>query len=1172
MMLFRGHKQSTLRFLLAASICLAPTVPALAQSTQATILGTVLDPTGAAIPNATILVTDTDAGITRTAATDKSGNFQVLDLNPGHYSVNISAAGFDGKNSSNLILVARQQLRDDATLHPGAVTAQVEVNASATGLINTESASIDATYSAIDVENLPANYRASINGTSPLNLIQTLPGVQSDTGASNGTGVKFSVQGGLPSQSDTTVDGISAQSTNGNAPLANAFPSGESISEVRVDGVLNNAEFGQPGEVTFVSKSGTNKLHGAVFLYDQNSALNATPFGSLKPHIRGNDFGGTLGGPVFIPHLYNGKDKTFFFATYEGFRLPSTITQQALVPSTLMKQGNFTGVATVVNPFTGLAYANDTIPINAAAQKFLQFFPDPNIGNPAAYNPANTPYNYIVSKSNTYNSNQFDIRGDQYLGQKALVFARYTWKNINQIAPEPLNVPSGANIGQDRVFVAAANYSFTPRLVNEFRFGFTLDTTGSSNSFNGPSFAASTGLTGLQNLFFNGVSELDFKTLTSLNADRLSSTTKSRLFQYNDSLTWVKGAHTLKFGADIRHLEALTPLGFYGADNYGTFNYAQAQTFTGHEFGDFLAGIPEATAYDVVTTDNDGIDLHYSFYAQDTWKASNRLTLTLGVRYDLQPGYHDPGGNIGNFQPNVPLSGEAIFPDGAQSTLNAGYLASFNACPIGQTSGTAAANGAPCTPVLSNSQTGLSTSLRTTEKNRVMPRIGFAYRPFNNTRTAIRGGFAMYSISSLGSSFYSLTGTLQSGTTIYPNSETSTGPAFSWPNIFAGSGVSSNTTGALGTAYFGTANDINWKDPYSEQYTASIDHEFGAGYAARLSYIGMESHDLVWAPNLNDLPTLSSTVSAYNKPLSARPFPNWGTINTRSTGANANYQSMQLDVNHRAANGLTFDSTYTLAKNVADNQGPNSSSFAGEAGGARASWGFNRSIDFGNVYGTRRNRWSTTLVYALPYGRGKQFGGNINRATDLLLGGWQLSSIFLWQSGPFLTPYFGGGQGDPSGTGSGLAGNFQGGAYPGRAQHADQVGSAKPSNQSRSNWINKASFVCPGNPAWTPGTSCTTGSGSGPVPLPIGRFGNAPVGSIIGPGTVNLSTGLSKTFAITETVRLRAEGTFTNVLNHTNLADPALDISNPTFGVITQARGSDFGGARSGQVSVRIEF
>jgi hypothetical protein len=382
MMLFRGQKQSTLRFLLAASICLGPTLPALAQSTQATILGTVLDPTGAAIPNATILVTDTDAGITRTAATDKSGNFQVLDLNPGHYSVNISAVGFDGKNSSNLILVAREQLRDDATLHPGAVTAQVEVNASATGLINTESASIDATYSAIDVENLPANYRASINGTSPLNLIQTLPGVQSDTGASNGTGVKFSVQGGLPSQSDTTVDGISAQSTNGNAPLANAFPSGESISEVRVDGVLNNAEFGQPGEVTFVSKSGTNKLHGAVFLYDQNSALNATPFGSLKPHIRGNDFGGTLGGPVFIPHLYNGKDKTFFFATYEGFRLPSTITQQALVPSTLMKQGNFTGVATVVNPFTGLAYANDTIPINAAAQKFLQFFPDPNRQHP----------------------------------------------------------------------------------------------------------------------------------------------------------------------------------------------------------------------------------------------------------------------------------------------------------------------------------------------------------------------------------------------------------------------------------------------------------------------------------------------------------------------------------------------------------------------------------------------------------------------------------------------------------------------------------------------------------------------------------------------------------------------------------------------------------------------
>jgi hypothetical protein len=1174
-MSFRGQRDFLLKRAVAAAVLLAPAAIVQAQSTQGTILGTVVDASGAAIPNATVVVTDTDAGVSRTATTSKTGEWQVLDLTAGTYRVEIKAAGFEGQQQTGLVLVARQQFRVDAKLKPGAVQASVDVDGSSSGAIETESASISGTLTVEDVINLPTNSRASGNGTSPLFLIQTLPGVQADTANNNGTGVQFSVQGGLPSQADTTIDGISSQSTSGNQPLQDVFPSSESLSELRVDGVLNNAEYGQPGEVTFVSKHGTNKLHGSAFIYDQNSALNATPYGSQqKLHIRGNDYGVSAGGPVVIPHLYNGHDKTFFFGTYEGFRLPSQQTEQDLVPSTLMKQGNFTGVGTVVNPFTGTPYANDTIPINAAAQKFLQFFPDPNLGNPAVYSTSGyngLGYNYVVNKDNTYNSDQVDARIDQYVGQKLVLFGRYTWKNVNRVQPEPLAFQAGKSLGQNRALVVAADYAVTPKLLNEFRYGFTWVTTGSSNGFNGPAFAASTGLTGLQDLFFNGVSELDFNYLSNFNPDRLSQSNESRLEQYNDSLTWAKGRHTMKFGFDIRQLEAITPLGFYGADNYGTFNFAQKQTFTGQEFGDFLAGTPQGTGYDVVTADNDGLDTHYSFYAQDEWKATPRLNVTFGARYDLQPAYHDAHGNIGNFNPAVPLSGEAVFPDGAESTLNAGFLASFNACPVGQTTGTPAANGAPCTPVVDNTAAGLSGGLRMTNKLRVMPRIGVAYRPFGGEKTVVRGGFAMYDITQLGSTFYSLTGTLQSGTTIYANSETAKGPAYSWPQIYTGQGVSSNAA-PLGTAYFGTANSINWKDPYSEQYTFSLDHEIGKGYGARVSYIGLETHDLVWAPNENDLAAESSTVSAYNQPLSAKPFPNWGIINTRSSGANANYQSLQIDVNHRAAKGLTFDSTYTLAKNLADNQGPNSSSFAGEAGGARASWNGNRSVDFGQVYGSRRNRWNTTFVYQLPVGRGKQFGGQMNRLEDALVGGWQLSSIFLWQSGPFLTPYFPGGQGDPSGTGSGLTSNYQGGSYPGRAQHVDQVGSAKPSNQSRSNWINKASFVCPGYPGWTPGTACTTGSGSGPAALPIGRFGNAQVGSIVGPGTVNLSSGLSKSFAITEGVKFRVEGTFTNVLNHTNLADPNLNIASPNFGVISSARGSDFGGSRTGQVSGRFEF
>lgn len=1157
----------SLALLLAATIISG--CPVIAQSIQGSILGSVKDETGAAVPNATVKITDTDTGVSRSIISNSAGDYQLLNLPADHYTVEVSAEGFQSEILRGLILGARQQLRADAALTIGKVNQQVSVDAGSAGTIQTETASIDASLSAVAVRDLPANYRASTSGTSPLTIIQTLPGVQADSSG------HYSVQGGLPFQTEVSVDGITVQSSTGNSPMENALPSGDSISEIRVDGVLNNAEFGQPGEVTTITKGGTNHLHGALFWYHQESAFNATPYGSLtKPHVSTNDFGVTAGGPVYIPHLYNGHDKTFFFTTYEGYRGPRTTPAQFEVPTAAMKKGDFSGVQGIkplADPFNGGDYPNYTVPINAVAQKFLQFFPDPNLGNPNIYIPGTV--NYATNQENSLFSNQFDIRGDQYLGQKALIFGRFTWKNTNQASPNNLLVPSSADIIQNRVFLGAFNYSFTSNLENELRIGATLQTSGNTNSFDGKSFAQSSGLTGLQNLFYNGLPELDFNFLTSLNADRLNSLTKSRTFVYTDGLSWTKGRHSMKFGVDIRKIEAITPLGFNGADNYGTFDYSSA-TFTGQEFADFLIGVPNNTFYDVVQSDNDGQTMHYQAYAQDQWKVTDRLTLSYGLRWEFHPAYHDPSGNIGNFDPSVAKSGRVIYPEGKGSLVDIPFINSFNSCGLGQSTGVSDQNGAACTPTLSNSQAGLPDGLRLSSKKRFFPRFGFAYRPFSNDRTVIRGGFGMYNITLLGGNFYSLTGTLQSGTETYQNILTATGPSFVWPQIYAGAGENSNAA-AYGQAYFGTANDINWKDPYSEQASLSVDRDLGHNYGLRISYIGMTSHHLVWAPNLNDLP-YSSTISAYYQPLSARPFPNWGRINTRSTGAASNYQSMQMELSHHLSNGLTFDSTYTLAKNLSNNQGPASGSFTGETGGGRASYGYDPNVDFGQVYGTRRHRWNTTMVYAIPVGRGLRYGSKMNRVVDAAVGGWQISNILLLQTGPFLSPYFGSGQGDPSGTGSGLNGGLYGDLGH-HTQKADRVsGSYVPSGQNRNNWIKKTSFVCPGDPSWIPGNPCHTGDGQVrnniADPLPIGRFGNEQMGSVVGPGTFNLSTGVSKSFPITEGVSLRAEGTFTNVVNHTNLADPNIDISSPQFGVVTSARKGDFSGNRTGQVSLRLQF
>jgi hypothetical protein len=328
----------------------------------------------------------------------------------------------------------------------------------------------------------------------------------------------------------------------------------------------------------------------------------------------------------------------------------------------------------------------------------------------------------------------------------------------------------------------------------------------------------------------------------------------------------------------------------------------------------------------------------------------------------------------------------------------------------------------------------------------------------------------------------------------------------------------------------------------------------------------MRTDDLVWGPNENDM-SYSSTTKAASRPLTDRPFPNWGIVNSRSNGANAFYNALQVEANRRMQHGLTFQSAYTLAKNLQDDEGPDSTGFAREMGGNKgevSSYKNNRRLDYGNDYGTRRQRWITTGVYQFPFGRGRSFGAKMNRAEDAVVGGWQLSSIFVWQTGPFLTAFMPGSSNDPSGTGSGV--------LYGRDQHPDRVAgvSVVPANRSRSQWLNKSAFACPSNTGYTAygGTTCNVGYSTNP----IGRFGNEHVGDIVGPGTINLSAGLSKRFEITNNLHLRAEGTFTNVLNHTNLNDPNMDETSSTFGVITSSRGSDFGGARTGQVSVKLEF
>lgn len=1136
-----------------------------AQSTFGTLLGTVKDASGAVVPGAQVLITNTDEGSSRTTATDASGNYTLVDAKPGHYTVAVSKLGFQASQVTGLELTARQALRADVTLRVGEVTQSVTVSGKAMGVITTDNSTISANYQHLQINNLPTNYRASANGNSPYYLLTILPGVQPDK---NGN---LSIQGGLQSQSQFTVDGISTTNVTGNSPLRDAFPSAESLAEIRVQGVGAPAEYGDPADITTISKSGTNQYHGSLFWYHQNAALDAIPFGaSSKPKKVANDFGGSFGGPVVLPHLYNGRNKTFFFADFEGFRFPRSGVVQNTVPTAAMRNGDLSYLCTagftsgvcndtsgqIYDPTTGQPFANNQIPsgmISPVAQGLLKLYPLPNNKNVFTTN------NFNVNDPANLDSNTFDVRVDQNFGSKLSVFGRYTYKNISQLSPQQLLFPSSSNYDHVRMLVASATYTLTPTMLNEFRFGITNNISGNSNPFGGKAFSSALGLQGLTNLWWNGVTEINFSgPATSENVDRLNSAGQSRTIELLDDLTWVHGHHTLKFGLDTSMIHAISPLGFFGADNYGTFNFNGM--FTGNDFADFLLGFPNQSSVDNVMQDNNGNSHFWALYAQDSFRLTPRLTLDYGLRWEYHPGYTDASGNIGNFNNHVQRSGQVIYPDGFASILSPPFLQSFDACPNPDIPATASdptsINGAPCTPVLSASQAGFPQGLRTTSKS-FMPRFGFAYKPFQNDQTVVRGSVGAYEAASMGSIYYSLTGTAQAFTRQFLNSQGASGPAFAWPAT--GTGGAGFGAPQYGSAYFGTANQVNWKEPYAVQWGLSVEHNLGFNTGLRVSYIGMKTTQLVWAPNWNQ--SLPSTTPYQLQPLSSRPFPNWGTVNSRDVGATAYYNALELEVRHRVGSGLTFDSTYSFSRNLADNQGPSSNGgFCGETACNRSGDLYNRRLEYGNTYAPR-HRWLTTVIYQLPFGGSRHFAKSSNPILNAFIGGWQMSNIFEVQSGPFLTPYFSGA--DPSGTGIGLQG---------RSQLPDRVGAVSPSSPGANQWFLASGFVCPGG-------DCKAGTSA--ANPPIGRFGTASVGSLQGPGTIDWDLGLSKSFRLTDHATLQLEASFVNVLNHVNLGAPDMkitDVNNPAqglcgFGCITGAQGLyEFAGAREGQIGARIEF
>jgi len=1107
--------------LMATAVSLSP-----AQSTFGSIVGTVTDPSGAVIPAARVTVTNLAENTSVTVQTSPQGNYEALNLKAGVYAVTIEAPGFKTFKAAQVPLDARQVVRVNATLEVGSVTESLTVQAIAP-VITTDTQTIASSLDTRMVLELPVNYRGA-GSTSPYRVLAFLPGVQSDDS------FNYSVQGAVPAQTEVTLDGISTVNVTGHSPLPEVYPSAEGIAEMKVQGVGGNAEFGQVGDITTTSRGGSNEFHGSLFEYLQNRALDATPFGATsKPAKVANTFGGSLGGRLV-------RNRTFFFTTYEDMRYRRSSALQATVPTAAMRAGDFSKEpVSLRDPFTGQPLPGNQVPasqIVAVAQKVMEFYPLPNFGPADVQRSAN----FRKNEAAPITSRQSDVRLDHILTEKQSLFGRVSWKNISTISPTWQLLPADTTAVHARNFILSHNYSIKPNLLNEFRFGLTINDDAVSFHFDGWKITGEMGLQGLPELRYNGLPGFGFSQGTSGFGKSKPDFHNSHLYQWNDNLTWIHGRHTLKFGGDVRRIHAQSALSF--GLNHGQFNFDGR--FSRHDVADFLMGLPYQSRYADSRINNDGKTAHYAVFAQDSFKVTSRLTLEYGLRWEYHPAYVDANGNITNFDRSVPRTGRVIIPSGARAReiTYPGFLLSINACPATDW------NGIPCTPFLQANEVGWPDSLRFAIKKDFAPRFGFAWRPFNNTKTAIRGGVGRYFMVPLGSFYYGLTAIHASGVQEFTNSITSGKPAFRLPQVSpGGSGI---RVTSYGNAYFGTAEDPYYPDPFAIQWHLTVERDLGWDTGLRLSYIGMRFIQQPWAPDLNQ--PLPSTIPYTQRPLTDRPFPYWGRIYSYDAGANAIYNAAQTEIRHRFRSGLSFNTAWTWAKHISDN-GTAPSGWGNELGNGRVTDSLNRRSSRGNVAPTRRHRWITNAIYELPFGKGRRYMSSAHPLLQGLAGGWRISSILLLQTGPYLTAVFTGG--DPSGTNAPARGS----------QRPDAIRSGNLDNPTADRWWDREAFVCPGRLPGSPDQfNCN-------VP-PIGRFGNGGVGTLVGPGTINLSMGVGKQFPIRERATLKFEASFTNLPNHPNLANPGNNITSIAFGRTTSARGADSGGNRVGQMALRLEF
>ncbi len=1062
-------------------VCATP----MSGQTLGELTGRVSDPSGAAVAGSNLTLTNINTNAIRNTASADSGDYSFPSLPPGFYKLKSEHPGFKSATTDNIEIQVQQTVRLDIALQVGQVNESIEVSAVA-DLLQAENSSIGTVIENRGITELPLNGREYLNLVSLAANVNTLSSASGQAGSREGgdrASQSISAGGQRIMFDYFTLDGVTNTDPDFNTYVT--LPSIDAIQEFKVQTGVYPAEFGhQASQINVLTKSGGNAYHGALFDFVRNDVFDSIPYAFTSNHpkkspFKWNDYGFEIEGPIRIPKLFDGRNKLFFMANDEWKTQRQNSQALYTLPTAAEEQGNLGALSAVIyDPATGGAtgatktpFPGNVIPasrIDPISQKFMNYYA------PAAL--PTTLNNYPFAQSSPLDRYGITLRMDFVESSKSQWTGRYSWGNEDQ-SNNGLGGLGNKILTDYDQYLGTNTRTITPSLVNEVRYGYTrlFNSIGTLSAFSNDVVSA-LGVPGLQ----PGLPATWGIPNITLNGDGFSNigdstdgpyVIQNNSLQFVDNVSWIKGKHTFRFGFEYTRQNFNQVGNQFSRGNF-VFqpNATQSPTHTGGDaFAEFLLGdLYQSTVAVAIASANYQRNAESAF-VDDTYKITPRITLSLGLRYELTPPWVDTLNNDFTvaipqlyFAPQAPQSMWPYFVrEGNCTNPYTGLAINWT-----NTAGTAGSSANP-PPVCSNGK--YPDALMKTQYANFAPRVGISWSP--DSKLVVRAGFGVFYNQDIGNAVFDMARNIAGRVT---QTSGQNGGTVGVPNLFYSNAVPGGS-GAVAQIPppYAYVDAYDHKTSYTMQYLLNVQREFGGNWVVEAGYLGTVSHHLYGFQDANQGIPFGYIGNGATTPVATRlPFANYGVIQLVQDGGNADYNALSIKATRRFSQGISVISSYTWSKSVDDTSGirvqgydtlfpQNSDCIACE-----------RGLSSFNV----ASRFVTSVLYDLPFGKGKRFAIS-NSVLDGIAGGWQAGGILTLQSGVPGTLSIGGV--DNASTSDG--------GY----DRPNSTGvSPYLSNPTPSRWLNPAAFT----------------------EASPGFYGNVGRDTIIGPGIANIDFEVHKQF------------------------------------------------------------